>query len=60
MPRNTAKSSFDFTNFLANMFLFGVRKKTFALHHFLTPKYFEISVHLPKRDIGIEIKVWRG
>ena len=29
----------DFTtNFSANMFLFGVRKKTFALRHFLTPK----------------------
>ena len=32
-----SKSLYHFTNFSANMFLFGVRK-IFALHHFLTPK----------------------
>ena len=35
--QNTAKNLSDFTNFSGNMFLFG-DKKTFALHHFLTPK----------------------
>ena len=35
---NTAKNLSHFTNFLANTFLFGFRKKAFALHHFLTPK----------------------
>ena len=34
---NTVKVLSDFTNFPANIFLFSVRK-TFGLHHFLTPK----------------------
>ena len=28
----------DFMNFPADIFLFGFKKKTFALHHFLEPK----------------------
>ena len=36
--RNTAKNLSHFTDFPANMFLFGVKKKIFALHHFLAPK----------------------
>ena len=49
---NTVKSFSDFTNFPANIFLFGVRKEHFALHHFLTPKncifealWKQMSVH---------------
>ena len=34
---NAAKDLSHLTDFPANIFLFGVRK-TFALHHFLTPK----------------------
>ena len=37
LPKHTAINLSHFTNFPANIFLFGVRKK-FALHHFLTPK----------------------
>ena len=35
--RNAAKNLSDFTNFLANMFLYSFR---FATHHFLKPKNF--------------------
>ena len=37
---NTAKNLSEFTNFPWNMFIFGVRKKTFALYHFLKPKNY--------------------
>ena len=43
------------------MFLFSIRKKTFAVHHFLTPKNYFVEAHFKQMSVYFyisKVRLW--